>query len=457
MIDEEIKAGTLSLFSNIHTNERSGKMMTYKEAVDYIYSVPKFTTKNKPENTEELLNRLGRPERNMKLIHVAGTNGKGSVCAFTSAMLVAGGKKTGLFISPHLIKINERFQINNTPVSDEVFLRAYEEVAEIIKGMVADGFAHPTYFEILFGVAMVIFRDAQVEYVVLETGLGGRLDATNVIEHPIVVILTSISLDHTEILGDTIDKIAWEKAGIIKEGVPVIYDGHDRAAEKVICEMAAKKHAQAIGLHDNMYEILDRSDKSIDFTLNAMYYGKRKITVPYIAQYQVRNSSLALMAMEMIDPKHEIFFETRIDAIAHTTWQGRMETVLPGVIVDGAHNADGVHEFVRTLKSVKEGRRIVMLFSAVVEKDYEKMVETICATKKLSEVVVTEIKGDRIVPAEKLSEVFRKYTDVTVTAVPDIKDAFGMAMDKRGDGLLFCVGSLYLVGEVKEIIEENFK
>lgn len=431
--------------------------MTYEEAVDYIYSVPKFTTKNKPENTIEMLERLGRPDRKMKLIHVAGTNGKGSVCAFLSSMLTAGGKRTGLFISPHLVKINERFQINNVPVSDERFLQAYTEVAAVIKHMVEDGFCHPTYFEILFAVTMVIFREENVEYAILETGLGGRLDATNIIEHPIAVVLASISLDHTEILGDTIEQIAWEKAGIIKEGVPVIYDGKNLQAEAVIRKQAEKMHAKAMGVYPDMFQIMKKTDTSIEFMLDTPAYAQKKLTVPYMAEYQMMNSSLALMAMEMIDPQHEISMETRIQAIAHTKWQGRMETVLPGVIVDGAHNEDGVREFVRTLNGVDEDRRVVMLFSAVVEKNYETMVETICKTGKLSEVVVTEIHGDRIVPADKLADLFRTYVDVPVTAVSDIKEAFEMAMQKKEDGLLFCAGSLYLVGAVKEVIEERFK
>lgn len=431
--------------------------MTYEEAVDYIYSVPKFTTKNKPENTIEMMERLGRPERKMKLIHVAGTNGKGSVCAFLSSMLSAGGKRTGLFISPHLVKINERFQINNVPVSDDVFLKAYCEVESVIKEMVKDGFCHPTYFEILFAVTMVIFRDENVEYAILETGLGGRLDATNIIEHPLAVVLTSISLDHTEILGDTIEQIAREKAGIIKKDVPVIYDGKNAQAEAVIRKQAEQMQAEAFGVHPEQFEILHRTEKSIDFLLKNSVYEKQQITVPYMAEYQMMNSSLALTAMEVIDPEHEISLETRMHAIAHTTWQGRMETVLPGVIVDGAHNEDGVKEFVRTLQSVEEGRRVVMLFSAVVEKNYETMVETICRTGKLSEVVVTEIKGDRIVPAQKLAEIFKKYVTVNVTAISDIEKAFETAMEKKEDGLLFCAGSLYLVGAVKEVIEERFK
>lgn len=431
--------------------------MTYDEAVSYIESVPKFTKKNEASNTVELIERLGRPERNMKIIHVAGTNGKGSVCAFLSSMLVEGGKKTGLFTSPHLIKINERFQIDHVPVSDEEFLLAWEKLRTVIGEMQRDGFFHPTYFEILFALGLIIFQRQEVEYLVLETGLGGRLDATNVIEHPLAVVLTSISLDHTEILGDTIEQIAWEKAGIIKEGVPVIYDGHDGAAEKVILEKAAQMHARAIGLHPDMYEITERTHSGIAFRLNAGVYEQEEFTVPFPAGYQAANASLALLAMEEVDSEHFTSLDLRRDALSHARWQGRMEMVLPGVIVDGAHNADGIREFAKTLSAVPEGQRIVLLFSAVVEKNYEKMIETICSTGRLSEIIVTEIHGSRIVPAETLADVFRKYTSVPVTAYEEMEKAFDCALEKRSGGTLYCAGSLYLVGEIKEIIEEKYK
>lgn len=431
--------------------------MNYTEAVEYVLSVPKFTKKNKLENTIELMERLGRPERGMKIIHVAGTNGKGSVCAFLSSILDKADKRVGLFTSPHLVKINERFQINNVPISDEAFLGAYRQVWAAIEEMQEDGFFHPTYFEILFAVAMVAFKEADVEYVVLETGLGGRLDATNIVEKPLAVIITSISLDHTEILGDTIAKIAFEKAGIIKEGVPVIYDGRNTNVAEVIEKRAKELHAQTYPLYEEMYEILVNTDKSIDFSLNCSYYKNVRVTVPYIAPYQVVNSSLAMLAIKVIDLKQEIQLQTIVDGIAYTTWAGRMETVMPGVILDGAHNAAGVDEFVKTLGRVDSRRKVVLLFSAVVEKNYESMIESICKSAKLDEVIVTEIQGDRIVPAEQLADIFQRYTQVAVTEIPDIKEAFAKALDKRQNGLLFCVGSLYLVGEIKGIIEENYK
>lgn len=429
--------------------------MTYKEAEAYINSVPKFTSKNKPENTMELIRRLGHPERSMKVIHVAGTNGKGSVCAFLSSMLTEGGKRTGLFTSPHLVKVNERFQINNEPVSDEIFLNAYERVMKLVEEMQKDGFYHPAYFELLFAIGMVIFEEAQVEYLILETGLGGRLDATNIVEKPIVTVITSISLDHTEILGDTIEEIAGEKAGIIKQNIPIVYDGREKRAEKVILQKAKEQNAKAVPLDEEKLSIQGSTDHSVDYVFDNPAYKGHLITVPYLAPYQVRNSALALLAMEEIDPQHEISLETRLQAIRDTRWQGRMETVLPGVIVDGAHNEDGVHEFVRTLRQVGSSRRIVMLFSAVVEKNYEEMVHTICETGCIQEVVVTEIHGSRIVPAEELAAVFRRFTNVPVTVISSIEEAFNTAMEKKGDGLLFCVGSLYLVGEVKKVIEEK--
>ena len=429
--------------------------MTYKEAEAYINSVPKFTSKNKPENTMELIRRLGHPERSMKVIHVAGTNGKGSVCAFLSSMLTEGGKRTGLFTSPHLVKINERFQINNEPVSDEIFLNAYERVMKLVEEMQKDGFYHPAYFELLFAIGMVIFEEAQVEYLILETGLGGRLDATNIVEKPVVTVITSISLDHTEILGDTIEEIAGEKAGIIKQNIPIVYDGREKRAEKVILQKAKEQNAKAVPLDEEKLSIQGSTDHSVDYVFDNPVYKGHLITVPYLAPYQVRNSALALLAMEELDPQHEISLETRRQAIRDTRWQGRMETVLPGVIVDGAHNEDGVHEFVRTLRQVGSSRRIVMLFSAVVEKNYEEMVHTICETGCIQEVVVTEIHGSRIVPAEELAAVFRKFTNVPVTVISSIEEAFNTAMEKKGDGLLFCVGSLYLVGEVKKVIEEK--
>lgn len=454
--------------------------MNYTEAVEYIENIPKFAKKNKPENTLELIRRIGRPERKMKVIHVAGTNGKGSVCAFLSTILTESGRKTGLFTSPHLVDITERFQINGEPVSREAFTRAFVRVKKEVDAMVEEGFFHPAYFELLLAAGLLIFEEAQVEYLVLETGLGGRLDATNLVEHPVACVLTTISLDHMEYLGDTVAKIAGEKAGIIKEGVPVIYDGRNPQSEAVILKKAREMHAPAYRYDDGMREITGKTDKSIDFILNSRYdkmntddeadvnteagtelrgadelYGPLQVTVPYLAEYQIVNSILAMAALRVIDPGKTISDEQVVRGIASTKWQGRMETVLPGVVLDGAHNADGIKEFIRTVQSVQERRPVSLLFSAVVEKEYEKMIRTICESVRPTSIVVTQVGGARVVPAKQLAEVFGRYTKAPVIARADVAEAFAEALGRRGDSMLFCAGSLYLVGELKAIIRRG--
>ena len=190
-----------------------------------------------------------------KIIHVAGTNGKGSVCAYLQALLMEEGKRTGFFTSPHLICLNERIKINDIQIDDDVFLQIFEKAAEVAGQMEEEGLGHPSYFEFLYGMAMLAFEQADVEYIILETGLGGRLDCTNSVDHPQLDVITSISLDHTAILGDTIEKIAEEKAGIIKSGVPVFYDGSNQKASEIIRKHAEEMDAPCREISKNAFEI----------------------------------------------------------------------------------------------------------------------------------------------------------------------------------------------------------
>ncbi len=429
---------------NIQTDE-----YTYEQAVDYIESVPKFAKKNKPENTWELLRRLGHPQREMKVIHVAGTNGKGSVCAFLASVLMQAGRKTGLFTSPHLVEITERMVIQGEQADKESFARAFSRVKHTVEQMEKDGFYHPAYFELLFAVGLLLFQEAGIEYLVLETGLGGRLDATNLVERPAVTVITSIGMDHMEYLGDTLEKIAGEKAGIIKEGVPVVYDARNETAAAVIRQEAEKKHAPQYPCDASMWRICSKTDKSIDFILDNRYYERMRVTVPYLAEYQVVNSTLALTALRALDPGKEISDETAAAGISKTRWAGRMETVLPGVVLDGAHNEDGIRELIHTVKSVRERMPVSLLFSAVSDKEHEKMIETICQAVDLSFVVVTEVGGYREVPAAELGVEFSRHTKAPVYVQPDVREAFKEALKQRGESMLFCAGSLYLVGEIK--------
>lgn len=429
--------------------------MNYTEAVDYIETIPKFTVKHPPEHTRELLSRLGNPQEGIKIIHVAGTNGKGSVCAYLNAILLAGGKKTGLFTSPHLVRINERFQINGEDVSDEQFLDAFLKVEKAAKEYEAEGEGHPSYFETLFLMGMLIFKEAGVEYLVMETGLGGRLDATNVVEKPLACIITSISRDHTEYLGDTLEVIAGEKAGIIKAGVPVIYDASQPGPASVIAAKAKEMGSPAWPMEPSFYEMKTQSREGITFTFAYPGGEKAELAIPYVAKYQMMNASLAFYTMHILQDVHDIPKNVLAEGLSKIKWPCRMEMAAPGVIIDGAHNEDGIAQFVSTAGYFAKENEITILFTAVADKHYHEMIGEICEGIHPSHVVATQIDGSRVVPAEVLAEDFRKAGCTDVCAEPEIGAAYEKALGKKGSGMLFCVGSLYLAGELKAYLAKR--
>lgn len=429
--------------------------MNYEEAVAYIEETPKFTTKNKLSHTKECLERLGNPEKKFKVIHVAGTNGKGSTCAFLTSIFREAGYSCGLFTSPHLVVINERFQINEKNIDNQAFMSAFEKVKALADELVAEGSYHPTYFEMLFLMGMVIFAEAGVDYVMLETGLGGRLDATTAVEEPAACVITSISFDHMQYLGNTIAEIAGEKAGIIVPGVPVIYDGNNPEAAQVI-----RKQAEALGspyyeVKKENTEILRNTSAGIDFCMENEYYGNTAFSIPFIARYQVMNAALALKTAEVIKSVVNLPKDSVLRGLRETRWQGRMETVLPGVIVDGAHNEDGVEKFVETAEHFQKDYPLTLLFSAVDDKDYTDMIRTVAGRIRFQHVIVTQVGGYRKVPAEQLADIFQKEGCLCAESCEDVESSFRRALEYRGkEGMLFCVGSLYLVGEIKAIIQK---
>lgn len=435
--------------------------MTYQEAVSYIEDIPKFTKKTALSHTERLLDELGHPEEGMKILHVAGTNGKGSVCAYLRAMLLEGGYSTGFFTSPHLVEITERFQINQENADRTSFVRAFERVMEAVKIRMEQGDEHPTYFETLFLIGLLLFREAGVDYVILEVGMGGRLDATNVIRNPLACIITSISLDHTEYLGETVTAIAGEKAGIIKPGVPVIYDGHDPEASAVIARRAEELGSPAWKLTPDMVQMVRTTEDGIDFLFAGPAGAEegcgRMLHIPQIAAYQMMNASLAWFAMELLADEHGISAERRAAGLSKMVWPCRMETVMKDVIIDGAHNPDGVAEFVRTAVHFHQNREITVLFSAVADKHYGEMIRTIARKIRPERVITTRISGSRQVSEEVLAQLFEEEGIREVFSVPAVGPAFDIACALKGDGMLFCVGSLYMAGEIRAWISREEK
>lgn len=426
------------------------------EAEEYINSIPKFAGKTELKNTETLLNVLGIDTARMKIIHVAGTNGKGSVCSFISNTLVRAGHRTGLFISPHLVKINERIQMDNTPVSDEIFNRAYEAVLQAAHKMEQSGGKHPAYFEFLFGMAMFIFKEQKAEYIVLETGMGGRLDSTNVIKKPLMTVITSVSMDHMHVLGNTIEEIAGEKAGIIKPGVPLVFYGGDERVREVLEKTAFERKAPYEIIDDTKVSCVEKRGKFIDFSLNNRYYNKGMFSVQSAALYQVWNSALAATALAWLmetDAECGLTRDIIHDGIKTAFWEGRMEELRPDVYVDGAHNEDGIRAFLETAAAMRDTRQLLM-FSAVADKDYDTMIKEICESGAFDEYVVCTVEyTHRAMPGRVFLDTFRKYTDKPVYLEETAGDALGRVLSiRKGSDRVFIAGSLYLVGEIKRII-----
>ena len=435
--------------------KKEPETFTYEEAAAYIEEIPKFTKKHTLEHTKTFLKRLGNPAADRKIVHVAGTNGKGSVCAYLQAILMAEGKRTGFFTSPHLVSVNERIRVDNIQIDNETFLKVFRKVLKIVRQMVEDGIEHPSYFEFLFGMGMTAFAETDVEYIILETGLGGRLDATNAIDNPALAIITSISLDHTAILGDTIEKIAGEKAGIIKPGVPVFFDGSSKKAAEVIKAKASELGVSCREVTKNAYEIQEVHRKYIEFSRRSAYDKDVIFQVPMCGCYQAMNAELALEASEYLLAGEEIHMDRWKEALAELHWEGRMERVGAHITVDGAHNPGAMEAFVESVKALDESERgeMVLLFSAVSDKKYDQMIEYLCENLDVKAYVVTQIEDERGVPAEELADVFRRYTDRPVYCKERLEDAVRTAMNERGEtGEIYCLGSLYLVGMMKKLL-----
>ena len=434
-------------------------MKTYREAMDYLLEIPMFSQGKTPQqDLKRYLKALGNPEQGKKIIHVAGTNGKGSVCAFLTSILIEGRKNVGTFTSPHLIEINERIAINGDSVDNKSFLDGFIKVYELLDRLPKKGFHSPTFFEFLFLMAMVIFQEKSVEYIILETGLGGRLDATNVIAHPLISIITSISLDHVKILGSTIGEIAAEKAGIIKTGIPVIYDGSDSEAAEVISRTAKEKHTSALSVNRENFQILSLQEDFLEFCANTLRKEKQKFQIPCAGDYQVMNSMLAVRAIEVTDRDHEFSWDIIIGGLRKFAWPGRMEQVRNGVYLDGAHNPGAVRAFVDTAKKIigKNTGKLYVLFSTVADKDYRAMAKEICCSLKPEAVVLTQIGNSRGLPVKILEQTFSEFAEKEIITFKNVEEAVDAVLKMKAENdKVFCVGSLYLVGAVKTILRRK--
>ncbi|NLL77412.1 MAG: bifunctional folylpolyglutamate synthase/dihydrofolate synthase [Clostridiales bacterium] len=434
-------------------------MKSYREIEEYLLSVPKFTRKkNTLEDTSRFLEILGNPASEKKVIHVAGTNGKGSVCAYLCSVLGEAGYSVGMFSSPHLVEMRERFRINGVPVEEEVFAYAFTKVMDkidIMREVSGNSTYHPTFFELLFLMGMIIYQEKDVDYILLETGLGGRLDATNTVENPVLTVITEIGMDHMEYLGDTISQIAEEKAGIFKQGTPVVFCDKRREATEVILKRAEVLGIQAFPVGSEDYINVNLTNKSIDFSFHSRYYDYIRLTVATKALYQVENASIAARCIEVLKDS-KVTRKHLTEGIRKTVWEGRMEEIMPGVFLEGAHNEDGIRAFVQSVSAdACEGKRF-MLFSTVLDKDYESMVRILEEKPLFDLTAVTRLDNGRAASLDDLRAVFERYSEGRYEVFARAEDAFTFLLKgKKEKDYIYIVGSLYLVGEIKALLRRR--
>lgn len=429
-------------------------MMTYDETIEKIHSFLKFGSKLGLERMNKLMDLLGNPQNRIKTIHVGGTNGKGSVCRYLYTILQENGYRTGLFTSPYLERFTERIEYNGEEISPGDLIKYTELALEKVEVMLAEGYDSPTEFELITAIGFLYFADKDVDYLLLEVGLGGFGDSTNVVERPLVSVITSVSFDHMEYLGDTLEKIAVQKAGILKKGVPVVYHVADRSASEAIDRLAAKKECAIYKASDVKTEIIKKSLDGYIFNAKILGVDYTHVSIGMIGGHQMDNAVCALMVIEILKQGGQIKVEKEkiYSALKRARQPGRLEVLKrdPYVIIDGAHNAAGADALAATIKDHFAKGNLLMVIGMLADKEIDPIIEKFGSIAE--EFIATEPDNPRKLPADQLANrVVSKGK--TCIAVSDIQEACRYAMSRANayDAVIFA-GSLYLIGRVRGIL-----
>ena len=421
---------------------------SYDKALSYLYDLQKYGIKFGLSSTSNLLARLGNPQVHLKAIHVAGTNGKGSTAAMLSALLTRIGVQVGLYTSPHLVRFNERFRINDQDVDDRGIMDVFLRVKEVV-----DEREPPTFFEMTTAMALCLFAERGVGWAVLEVGMGGRLDATNVIQ-PQITIINNVAFDHQEFLGSTLGRIAREKAGIIKKGVPLVTAVKQPVALAVIKERCSALAAPCFRVGR---QIKVRSRGRRCFTYRGLKWRLENLQLPLAGRHQLLNAATALGALEVLEqlghfhPTNEQIQE----GLSKTCWPGRLEwfSEHPPVLLDGAHNSAGVVSLRKALQEEYTYKRLIIVLGIMADKDLRGMLHKLAPLA--DHIILTRPRYERAAEPESLREMageFAKRTELIRSVRQALKRAMTLA---TSEDLVVVTGSLYFIGEVKEIKEEQ--
>jgi dihydrofolate synthase/folylpolyglutamate synthase len=423
------------------------KRETTAACLEKMFALRRFGIKLGLGTIRRMLAALGEPQRKFRTIHIAGTNGKGSVASALATILMKSGYRVGLYTSPHLVRFNERIRIDGVEISDPEVLDLYRRVQRV-----AAGGREPTFFEFTTAMALLAFARRQVDWAVIETGMGGRLDATNVIR-PEVAVITNISLEHREYLGDSIAKIAFEKAGIIKRRRPVVTGARQASARSVIAAAAAQRSAPLYRLGEH-FRVRRRADGT--FTYTGLAHTWSGLATGLQGDYQLANAALVLAACELIMHRAEkITPESIRCGLKENRWPGRLEMVVrnPLLIFDGAHNLDAAGQLARYLAKNRRDRPLTLVVGILDDKPYPAMLKRLIP--HASRVIITRARIDRALPPEKIAAVIRPLI-ADIRIIPDVAQALRYAVETApANGITLVAGSLYVVGEAKAAVERG--
>ena len=429
--------------------------MKYNDALAYINDKGKFGSRLGLDSIGRLMELLGNPQDGLRHIHLGGTNGKGSTSSFISHGLKAAGYKVGLFSSPYIERFNERIQINGKDIPDEDLGRLTSLIEEKSNIMLEEGLEHPTTFEIITAIAFLYFKEQNVDYVVLEVGLGGRYDSTNIIKSPIASVITTIDYDHIDILGDTLEKIAYQKAGIIKENSLVISYPQKQEVLAVIQEEVKLRNSELFRFP--MENINIKKITEFGTTFDYSYNGNtiKDIEISMLGEYQIYNASLAVTSLLVLRNKAliKISDDEIKKGLKETTWPGRLEVMRrkPTFLIDGAHNVQGARQLTKALSLFKYDK-LILGIAILEDKDSSHMVELLAP--KADQIVVTEVNMPRRLKVEELAKEIGKYNK-NIIIEKDVKKAIEKTLELAGENdMIVFGGSLYLIGEVRTLIKQ---
>ena len=428
--------------------------MNYQDAMEYIEKVNVYGSVLGLETTKELLRRLGNPQNQLKFIHVAGTNGKGSVCSYLGTILASGGYLVGRYISPTIMEYRERIQLQKNQssvlISEDEVAGFMDRIKGVIDNMLWDGLPHPTPFEIETAMAFLYFEKKRCDIVILEVGLGGRKDSTNVITTAVCSVITSISMDHMKVLGDTIEKIAWEKAGIIKKGIPVVTCEQKQEAMKVLWEESEKNHSPIYSM--SLDEI-----KNVEYSLKGTvfdYKKDKKLEISLLGENQVENAALAIEAVHvLISLGYSVSDRNIREGLLYTRWPGRFEMIKtkPYIFIDGAHNEDGARSLSKSIEIYFTNRRIIYIMGVLADKDYHSILKH---TASFADTIITITPDNpRALSSHKLAKAALSCCDHVIDG-ETVKKAVDIGLKlARPEDVILVFGSLSFLGDIYRTLE----